>query len=209
VTARILKTAQEVLSWFEDQQAENEMEREIKIRQGKASIRRHIRNQQKTMDRLWKLGKKALSLGDDAQFRRIGKLYLQAQEDISRWERYLLTFETLEARRDQAKATTNFLEAMKALNESLMETTSPQAMAQMQQDLAEGLARAETLEDRMAVMLELTDEALLGDEALSETDLSDLREMMGAEVVQEEADAFDARIEEGLRKIREEMEKNN
>lgn len=208
MTPDILKTAEEVLSWFDGRQAEKEMEREIKIRQGKASIRRHIRNQQKSMERLWKLGKKALSLGDDVQFRRIGKLYLQAQEDISRWERYLLTFETLEARRDQAKATTSFLEAMKALNESLMETTSPQAMARMQQDLAEGLARAETLEDRMAVMLELTDEALLGGESISETDLSDLQEMMGAEVVQEEADAFDARIEEGLRKIRDEMERD-
>lgn len=208
MTPNLLRTAEEVLSWFEQRQGEKEMEREIKIRRGKASIRRHIHSQQAMQQRLWKLGKKALRLGDEAQFRRIGTLYLKAREDVNRWERYLLTFETLEARHGQAKATESFLEALKAVNESLLEASSPQAIARMQQDLAEGLARAETLEDRMAVMLELTDEALLSGESVPTGDLSELQGLMLSEVVADEADSFDARIEEGLLKIREEMEKD-
>jgi hypothetical protein len=208
MTPDFLKTAEEILSWFERRQTEKEMDREIKIRRGKASIRRHIRNQQKAAERLWELGKQALSLGDEVQFRRIGALYLKARQDVNRWQRYLLTFETLEARRDQAKATASFLEALKALNKSLLEASSPQTMARMQQDLAEGLARAETLEDRMAVMLELTDEAILAGEPVSTDDLSEVEGLMQAEVVADEAESFDARIEEGLRRIREEMEKD-
>lgn len=208
MTPSLLKTAEEVISWFERRHGEQEMEREIKIRRGKASIRRHIHSQQTMQQRLWKLGKKALRLGDEAQFRRIGTLYLKAREDVNRWERYLLTFETLQARRDQAKATGSFLEALKALNESLLEVTSPKAMARMQEGLAEGLARAETLEDRMAVMLELTDEALIAGEPMPTGDLSELQGLMESEVIAEEAESFDSRIQEGLRKIREEMEED-
>lgn len=206
MTRKVLKTAEELLSWFDKRQGDKEMEREIRIRRGKTSIRRHIHTQQTMQQRLWNLGKRALRLGDEAQFRRIGALYLKAREDVNRWERYLLTFETLEARRDQAKATVSFLEALKALNESLLEASSPQAMARMQQDLAEGLARAGTLEDRLAVMLELTDETLIASEPVSTADLAELQAKIESEVVTGEADSFDARIEEGLRSIREEME---
>ena len=204
--SNVLKTVEDVLGWFERRSTEKEIEREVKIRQAKASIRRHINSQRKMSQRLWKLGKRALALQDEAQFQRVGALYLRTQEDVERWERYLLTFETLEARRDQAKAASAFLEALKAMNESLMEAASPQAMARMQHDLAEGLARAETLEERMAVMMEISDDTLAGDAVDADERLAELQRMMSAEAEQEEADLYDTRIQEGLRRIREEMQ---
>ncbi len=203
--SNILKTAQDILDWFERRDAEKEVQREVKIRQAKVSIRRHINNQQRMAQRLWELGKRALALQDEAQFRRIGALYLKTQEDVERWERYMLTFETLEARRDQAQATAAFLDALKAMNESLMKAASPQTLARLQRDLAEGLARAETLEERMQVMMEISDDALGGTGSAER--LADLERMMSAEVERDEADIYDARIQEGLRKIREEMGK--
>ncbi len=203
----ILKTVGDVMGWFERRKAEREIEREVKIRQAKTAIRRHISGQHKMAQRLWELGKRALTLGDEAQFQRIGALYLKTQEDAARWERYLLTFEALEARRDQARAATAFLDALQAMNESLMEAAPPQAMARMQRDLAEGLARAETLEDRMSVMMELSDDALAGDWAADQAQLAELHQAMSTEAVQDEAHAYDARIEKGLRAIREEMDK--
>jgi hypothetical protein len=204
--SNVLKTVEEVVDWFEQRKERKEAQRELKIRQAKVSIRRHLANQRKMSQRLWTLGKRALSLQDEAQFQRIGRLYLKTQEDVERWERYLLTFETLEARRDQAKATTAFLNALKAMNESLVEAASPQAMAGLQRDLAEGLARAETLEERLAVMMEISEDTLVGGEGDDER-LRELEHVMSTEVEQEEADLYDARIQEGLRKIRDEMQK--
>ncbi|MBN1954845.1 MAG: hypothetical protein JW900_07320 [Anaerolineae bacterium] len=204
----VLKTAEEVLSWFEERQARKEAERDARIRQGKLSIQKHIDHQQRMARKLWELGKRALRLGDEAQFRRIGALYLQTQEDVGRWQRYQLTFETLEVRRDQAQATVEVLGAMKAMSESLAQAAPSQSMERLQQNLAEGLSRAESLEERMAVMLELTDETLLSGAPSSEPQMSELREMMGIEAAQEEEAMFDSRVEEGLRRIREEMEKD-
>jgi hypothetical protein len=209
--SNVLKTVEDVVDWFEQRKERKGEQRELKIRQAKVSIRRHIANQRKMLQRLWKLGKRTLSLQDEAQFRRIGRLYLKTQEDVERWERYLLTFETLEARRDQVKATTVFLDALKEMNTSLMEAASPQAMAALQRDLAEGLARAETLEDRLAVMMEISEDTLAGEESLAPGEvgerLRELERVMSTEVGQEEADLYDARIQEGLRKIGEEMQR--
>ena len=202
----VLKSVENLMGIFEQRRAEKDIQREVKIRQAKASIRRHISNQRRMSDKLWELGKRALTLEDEAQFQRVGAQYLKTQEDVARWERYLLTFETMEARRDQATATASFLEALQEMNDSLMEVASPQAMARMQRDLAEGLARAETIEERMAVMMESTDEALAGEPVAAGERLDELQRMMGAEAENEEADAYDTRIQEGLHKIREEMQ---
>jgi hypothetical protein len=53
------------------------IEREVKICQDKASIRRHTNSQRKMSRRLWELGKRALTLQDETQFQRVGTLYLR------------------------------------------------------------------------------------------------------------------------------------
>jgi len=196
--------------WLEERRRTKEIERDLQARRGKAQIKRHVAKQQGMLKRLWELGKRSLQLGDTARFKQIGMLYLQTQSDITRWERYLLSLEVVEARRDQARAATEFLGSLQAMSQSMLATASPKDMAQTQRDLELGLARAQDLEERLSLIMEMTDETMLtGDLDLSfDEQFRELEQAMTAEASHEEGATFDTQIEAGLLKIAEEMRKD-
>jgi len=187
---------------------EKELERRIQAKQGHARILRYIEKQKQATGKYWELGKRSLALGDDKQFRTIGAQFLWTQSEVTRWERYLLTLDTIEARRDQAASVTEFIKSVKALTESMMAQADPKQLAKMQNDLALGLARAETLQERLDLLMEMTDETL----SSSDSDLSmersgglaELKQAMAADASSGEADT---RIAEGLKKLEEQMRK--
>ncbi len=192
-----------------EKEQEKEMDRDTQVRIGKARIRRHIEKQKAMMQKLWGIGKRALSLNDDKQFRQIGKQFLWTQDDVARWEKALISFELLEAKRDQAHTSTEFMKSLKALTESIMAPAEPQNIAEMQRDLEQGLARAATLEERMSFMLETMNESLADSaEESDRTRLDSLEKTMTDDLVTDEMTNFDAKIETGLEKIREAMKRN-
>jgi hypothetical protein len=187
---------------------EKELERRMQAKQGRTRIMRHIEKQKQAIEKYWELGKRALTLSDDKQFRTIGAQYLWTQNEITRWERYLLTLDTIEARRDQAASVTEFVKSLKALTESMMAQASPSQIAKMQKDLELGLARAETVQERLDLLMEMTDETLSSSEgswsAAGSGGLDELKQAMASEASHSEADA---RIDEGLKKLAEQMRK--
>jgi hypothetical protein len=189
---------------------EKELERRIQARQGRTRILRHIEKQRQAVAKYWELGKRALQMEDDRQFRIIGSQYLWTQQEISRWERYVLMLDTIEARRDQAVSVTEFIGSIKALSESMMAQADPRQMARLQQDLEMGLARASTLQERMELLMEMTDSALLQAESDFSWERDDrmegLKEAMAGDVGD---DDLDARISEGLKKLEQEMRREN
>jgi hypothetical protein len=191
----------------EERRQEDETNRDVQIRLGKARIRRHITHQQEMVARLTALAKRALAIHDEAHFRQVGRQLLWSWQDIQRWEQYLLSLEVLEARRDQVRASVDLLQSVKAMSESLGEMAGPQQIADLQRQMEEGLARASSLEERLQVMMEVMDSALSTDMQVDEGALDNLKTSLTEDVVQSEAAAFDREIEDGLRKIREELEK--
>jgi hypothetical protein len=133
--------AKRLLRSKEEKAHEQELDRDVQARLGKVRIRRHIEQQKGMARRLWDMGKRALSLNDERQFRQIGQTLLWTQDDIDRWEKYLLAFEVLEAKRDQARTSADFMKSLKAMADSLLATATPQNMAELQRDLEQGLAR--------------------------------------------------------------------
>lgn len=204
------KVAQSINKLFQSQEEKHrqaEMGRDVQIRMGKTRLQRHIAKQQKMAARLKSLAKRALAINDEARFRQVGRQLLWTQQDIRRWQQYLLSLEIMEARRDQVKASTELIGAIKAMSESLNALDAPQEIGELQREVEQGLAQAANLEDRMAVMMEMLDTTLAADMPVDETDLSGLENSLTEEIAAEEASAFDTEIEAGLRKIREELQK--
>jgi len=198
-----------IRGWLDQRRQAREIERRIQARRGKAQIQRHIRNQEKSAQKLWELGKQALQLGDNRQFRQIGKHYLWTLQDTERWKRYLISFEAMEARRDQVRSMRVFMESIHAMSQSMLTSVSPKAMAETERDLELGIARAQNLEETLSYMMDMADETIFGMEEVSDEDFSEIQREMSAEAEAEEGEAFDQRIEAGLRRIREEMRKDS
>jgi hypothetical protein len=196
---------------------QKEIERDLEARRGKLKIQQHIKKQQEMSKKLWELGKRATQLGETRQFQQIGKQYLWTMEDIKRWERYLLSFEAIEARRDQARSYAEFMRAANAMSKSMLSNANPKEFAKMQADLELGLARAQGVEQTMDYLMDVTDQTVFSSEELSDSEMdASLREI--ERTMQEESKVaasdsnarvdLDARIAEGLRKIEGEMKKN-
>ncbi len=209
-----------VVSWWRDRQRTREIERDMQARRGKVQIQRHISAQRRMSSKLWQMGKRALQLGDRRQFASIGRQYLWTLEDVKRWERYLLAFESIEARRDQARSMAEFMRSIQAMSRSMMANASPEALASTQKDLELGIARAQNMEQMLDYMMDMTDETVFSFEEAGEEEqeraIAELEREMQAEATAEGSqtaeagagDVLDARIAEGLKAIENEMRRD-
>ena len=204
--ARLIKKA---FRSAEERRKEAEFDRDVQVRMGKTRLKRHIAKQKQMSLQLRRLAKRALEINDQARFRQAGRQLLWTQRDLRRWEKYLLSLELLEARRDQVKTSVELIQSIKAMSESLNELAEPGQIGELQRELEVGLARASNLEERMAVMLDVMDSTLSADMLIEEEGLTALEEGLSEEVAGEEAAAFDREIEEGLRQIRKELEEDD
>ncbi len=189
----------------EQRREENEINRDVKVRIGKTRIKRHILHQQQMEVKLVELGRKALSLEDEPRFKQIARQLLWTRADMQRWEKYILSLEVLEARREQVKASVDLLQSVKAMSESMIDLTGPEQAAQLQAQLQQGLARAESMDERMSIMMEMMDSTLEEGMPNEEEAVTDLEKMLREQNAQSETANYDKEIEDGLRKIREEM----
>ncbi len=183
---------------------EKEIERNIEAKRGKKTIQRYVKKQHDMLPKLWEMGREALRLEDEAQFKQIMIQYLWTGQQIKRWERYLLTFEMVEARRDQARSTHEFLSSLQAMGRSMIANADPKDVAQMQKDLQIGLARAEDMEERMNLIMEMTDDFVYDLEGADEQDFADIKAAMAGEA-RGEAGPLDEQIAERLKQIEAQM----
>jgi len=190
----------------EQRREEEETNRQVKIRLGMTRIRRHLSRQREFRTRLLELAKRALALNDQERFRQIGQQILQVENNLQRWEKFLLSLEVLESQRDQLRAGVDLIETLKNIGESLSESAQPERMAQLQQDLELNLSRAATVEERLEAMMETIDGALTSDVRVDEGALQQLEGELSSQIAQEEARAFDPQIEQSLQKIRQELQ---
>jgi len=190
----------------EERREEKELGRDVQVRMGMTRIRRHIGHQKEMVGRLTDLAKQALKINDQERFRQVGKQLLWTRRDIQRWEKYILSLEMLQARRDQVRSSVDIMQAIKAMSESLSELAEPKEMAKLQLEMEKGLARATSLDERMEVMMGMMDSALDAGVPADEKALGELEASLSESVAAEEASAFESQIEEGLRDIRKELE---
>jgi hypothetical protein len=184
-----------------------EIERRVRFKQGKSKIEGYIKKLKASESKLLELGKRAHRLSDKEQFSHIAQAILWTQEQKNRWDRYLLQMETMEARRDQVQATGSFVSSMTALTKSMLVGVSPAKLAEIQMDMERALAKADSLEEVMAVMMDATAESVFGSEEATEEKIAELGKLMSEEAAQDESEGFDGRIADGLKAIEGEMKK--
>jgi len=184
-------------------------EREQAVREGKIRIRQHIKREQHISQKVQALARRALELGDDAQFKQLGKRYLLLQEDVNRKERYVLSLEALETQLDQSRTGVDFMEAMKDLTGSVMALGSPEKTAALRRQAVEGLSNAQTLSDRLDAMMEqatdmMFDSDLFDDARLKELEATLMQTGGAAGTIPAQSDD---KIDSLLSKIKDEIKK--
>lgn len=183
-----------------------EIERKMKARQGRRSIERHIRRQRQNVQRYWELAKRAARLRDQKMFKQIAAFILATQRDITQWERRLLYFDMVQARRDQVLTSAQFAEAYQAMAQSMLAHSSPENLARIQQDIERGFQTAEMMDEMLENLMDISED-LLEDvmSADQEGELRQIMEAIEAEAEQEAQGVEDAEIEAALRAIEEQL----
>jgi hypothetical protein len=202
--ARFLKRT--VLKSKKQRARDAEIQRDVQVRTAKGRIQQQIKRQKELVLRYKALARKALSLNDEGRFRQAGAQMLAAQRAITTWEKYLLSFELLESRREQVQATAEMMKALQAMGESLESLAEPVMVEDLQTQLERGLAQASSLEERMEAMMGLVDTALQADAPVESEALGALEDSLLNEIQQQEAAEFDPEIEDALAEIRKTLE---
>ena len=195
--------------FFEKRRQIKEIEREVKFKQGLARIRNYVQKCHDAKKRYWELGKRALKLGDKQQFENIAKAYLRTGEMITRWEKFLVSMETVSLQRDQVKATGEFATSMSALSTSMMAGADPKDITKVQMELERALTKAHTLDETLTAVMDASSDTIFLSEGLSENSLQQVEAAMKGEAVHEEGEVLDDRIAAGLRRIEGEMRKES
>lgn len=189
------------LRFLEERRQQQEMERRIKIKEGRRKAERHILNQKKIMRRYWDLAAKASRLGDTVMVKKLAALISATRDEINRWERQMLYFDVMESRADQAAAGSEFAKAFDAMAKSILVNANPADLARIQASVERSTMMAEALQDRLEDFVGIMDEQLI---SVEEERPGELKEIMDA--IAKEAEAagepgFDAEIEASLKQI--------
>jgi hypothetical protein len=101
---------------------------------------------------------------------------LAAQQAITTWEKYLLSFELLESRREQVRATAEYDESHQRLwGIHWNRWQNLLVLDELQTQVERGLAQASSLDERMQVMMGMVDTALQAGEPAQSGDLGRLK----------------------------------
>jgi hypothetical protein len=189
----------------EEKQRAVENERDLKLRSGKNHIQSHITRQREMIPRLRGLAKRALAMGEEARFRQIGKQLIWTEQDIKRWEKYTLTLDLMQARRDQVRASASLLGTVKVMADSMADLAGTADAAQLQQELDRSMAQAASMDERIGIMMSMVDATLDGGIPIDESAFETLRDDLGEEIVSQESGQLDREIETGLENIRSQL----
>jgi hypothetical protein len=175
-------------------------------------IKDHLKRQERTGQRLWELARRALQLDDQRQFEQIARQYVWTIEDIARWRRYQLVLDTTAIRRDQARAVGVFMRSVQGLSGALLAGADRESRQALEIDLAQGVERAEDLEEVMDRLLMLTQDTVVAMGRVRPLESEPLLDEIEAAIsrhggVPAAEEGLDARVAEGMRLIAQEADR--
>lgn len=194
------------MNFLQKRKERKKIERKIQARQGKKNIERHIKKQRANLAKYWELGKRSARIKDGASFKQISAFILATQRDITQWERRLLYFDMVEARQDQVLAAADFAQSYQAMAKTMLAHSDPANIAQIQQDIEMGMARAEMMDGMLENLMDMSED-MLTDEIASPND-AELTQIMSAIQTEADEEGFglgDDEIEASLRAIEEQL----
>lgn len=190
---------------------EKRIERDLEVRKGIASIKRNLKDLDKHTKEYIDKAKKAKRIGDNDQLKFIKSALKKTALSKKMRERQLLSLETAMQIKNQAESDGEFARAMMEVSKSIAEVYGSTDLAKTQKNFERAMMQAETLQDRMQIVVESMSDTLSTSDEDAEKILSDkdIDRMIDEEAVHEEKGELDKEIEKGLKEIEEEMGKES
>jgi oligoribonuclease NrnB/cAMP/cGMP phosphodiesterase (DHH superfamily) len=123
-------------------------------------------------------------------------------------ERQLLSIETALQLKNQVESDAEFAKAMLAVSKSIAELYGSTDMVKTQKDFEQALVKAQTLQERMQLFLDMTSENMMSQELPESEDLisdKEIDKMLEDEIAHEEGGITDKDVERGLEEIDKEL----
>lgn len=186
---------------------ERRLDREVEIRKGINLIKRNIRDLKRNEKEYLEKAKKARQLGSKGQLEFLKKAVKRTASQRLLMEKQLLGIETANQIKNQSEAHAQFAKAMLAVSRSIGEMFSAMDLGKTQVKLEEALAKAESMEERMNLFLDVSGRSLFDQEGGGEEAISDaeIDELIDREIAAEESGNVDQEIQDGLDEIQKEL----
>lgn len=190
---------------------EKRIERDLEVRKGIASIKRNLKDMDKHTKEFIEKARKAKRIGDNDQLKFIKSALKKTALSKKMRERQLLSLETAMQIKNQAESDGEFARAMMEVSKSISEVYGSTDLAKTQKNFERAMMQAETLQDRMQIVVESMSDTLSTSDEEAEKILSDkdIDRMIDDEAVHEEKGELDKEIEKGLKEIDEELGKES
>ena len=190
---------------------EKRIERDLEVRKGIASIKRNLKDMDKHTKEYIDKARKAKRIGDNDQLKFIKSALKKTALGKKMRERQLLSLETAMQIKNQAESDGEFARAMMEVSKSISEVYGSTDLAKTQKNFERAMMQAETLQDRMQIVVESMSDTLSTSDEEAEKILSDkdIDKMIDDDAVHEEKGELDKEIEKGLKEIEEEMGKES
>lgn len=190
---------------------EKRIERDLEVRKGIASIKRNLKDMDKHTKEYIDKARKAKRIGDNDQLKFIKSALKKTALSKKMRERQLLSLETAMQIKNQAESDGEFARAMMEVSKSISEVYGSTDLAKTQKNFERAMMQAETLQDRMQIVVESMSDTLSTSDEEAEKILSDkdIDRMIDDEAVHEEKGELDKEIEKGLKEIDEELGKES
>jgi hypothetical protein len=190
--------------------AEKRIEWEITVRKGLARIRRQIASQEKNEKGYVTKAKRAKAMGASDQFAFLRATLKKTASQRRLLERQLLNLETAVQMRDQVEANASFAQAMGAVSRAIGQMFSSVDLTKTQAQFEKAMAQAQSMEERVALFLDVSAGAMTDYEGAPEDLVPDdeVDRMLGEEAAAEEGAVNDREIAEGLAAVRAELKKD-
>ncbi len=189
---------------------ERRIERDLEVRKGLAAIKRNIKGLETNERDYLVKARRAKRIGAPDQLEFLKKTLKRTAAQRRMLERQLLNLETAMQIKNQAESHAQFASSMAAISRSIGEMFAATDMAKTQRDFEQALAKAETMEQRMEIFLDMSAASMMeGAEATAEDAASDaeIDRLVEEEAAAEEGKGLDEEISKGLKEIEKELGK--
>ena len=189
---------------------EKRIERTIEVRKGVNSLKRSIRDLHKNESQWIQKAKRARKMGDDDQYKFLKAQLKKTTGQRRMRERQLLSIETAAQIKDQAERDVDFAQAMGSVAKAISDVYGEVDFVKTQKNFEKALSQAETLQQQMEIFLEMTQEHVMSGEVEGEGGVvsdNEIDRMLEEEVVHEESGSVDKEIEQGIKDVQEELDR--
>lgn len=189
--------------------AQREMERELSLRKAMNTIKRHINNLGQNEKGYVAKARRAKQIGAGDQLNFLKSTLKKTASQRRLMERQLLNIETAKQIRDQTKAHAEFAKAMNVISRSIAQMFKGINLVKTQANFEKAMVNAQSVEEKMDLLLEVTSESLFGYEGeQAGTELvsdEEIDRMIEASAEEEESAGIDTEIESGLKEVEKEL----